>query len=206
MTNDEARMTSEAATPSAGGPVPPGRPGSSSLRSRHSLVIRASSFVIPVCVLALGCGPAARPPGYGVTGRVLDAETKQPVASARVLLRVTVPTGFDGRAVTVPGAPTPTGGGLVQLSAYGLTGPAGVYDVDLPYTADVLGAARQIRVEASKAGYQVGTAHLPAPPAQLGLQKAADILLVKAGAPPVRAAPGAARPGARPGDGLLPWK
>jgi len=201
MTNDEGRMTNPGTMTNDESPeAPDGLNGfrrllvHSSLVFRHSLVIRISSFVIPaILILLAGCGPLfqRKPLLYRVQGRVFDAKTKQGLANARVLLRAAMP----GPA------------GTQFLSAYGIAGPTGAYDVELSEGFEVLRQATHIRIEASLRGYLAAGYDLPPPAKKEDVCRVPDIFLAP-GSPYPSGIPRELNVPTRPSrqKSPLPWK
>ena len=143
--------------------------------------------------VAAGCGtPASRKPAlYQVRGRVVDAETKQGVSGARVLLRATLHTGI----------------GTQILSSYGVAGTDGKYSVELSEPFETVRHAAKIRIDVSKRGYAPGWAELPPPARKERFLQVPDIVLGRAGgpAPPTPPPAGVLRK-APPKRNPLPWK
>jgi hypothetical protein len=113
-----------------------------------------------------GCGPLIRPAPekpdlYRVTGRVVDAQTRQGLANVRVLLRVTILTDLGPRA----------------LASYGYTGANGSYSMEVSEGFEVVRHAVQIRLEASGRGYKPAAVDLPPPAKPEKVYPAPDILL-----------------------------
>jgi len=98
---------------------------------------------------------------YRLRGRVLDAETGQGMDRVHLRLRALVPTSL----------------GPKMLSAYGLTGPNGTYELELGAGPDVIGEALRIRLDAGKPGYETGGADIPVPAGRQGAHTAPDIAL-----------------------------
>ena len=143
--------------------------------------------------VAAGCGtPASRKPAlYQVRGRVVDAETKQGVSGARVLLRATLHTGI----------------GTQILSSYGVAGTDGKYSVELSEPFETVRHAAKIRIDVSKRGYAPGWAELPPPARKERFLQVPDIVLGRAGgpAPPEVPSPAGVLRKAPPRN-VLPWK
>ncbi len=122
-------------------------------------------------MLALGChlpSPRPRKPTlYEVRGRVIDADTQQGVAAARVRVRATLPFGS----------------GAQYLTAYAVTEMDGTYRVELSEGFAVMQQAAAIRIDASKEGYIPGGADLP-PPAKPRDYYEAPAIVVKRGRVP----------------------
>jgi hypothetical protein len=174
---------------------------------------------------AAGCGnlfhtTPSKPQLYRVEGRVLDSVTRQGLARARVLLRATVPTQMNSQALTAAGSPDARGGGVVQLSNYGMTDANGAYAVELSEGFGIVQHASRIRVEASLAGYVAGGIDLPIPIRDQPLYKAPDLFMAEGWLSPpstlprgvfvpgLPSAPGTGAPGGprpkRPNP--IPWK
>ena len=146
--------------------------------------------------LLAGCHfprPQPRKPNlYEVRGQVIDADTNQGVAGARVRLRA-----------TIAGA-----GGAQYLTAYAVSRADGTYRAELSATFDLVRGAAEIRLDASKEGYIPGGADLPPPARKRDYYQAPDIV-VKQGKTPARPADleslgvPLTRPPAAP---ALPWK
>jgi len=154
----------------------------------------ASVLVALAALLAAGCGTRAsrKPTLYQVRGRVVDAETKMGVASARVLLRATMRTAF----------------GTQILSAYAVADVDGKYTAELSEPFETVRYAAQIRVDASKPGYATRGAELPPPARKRPFHPVPTILLGRTGgpAPPDVPVPGGVLRKAPPKTGRLPWK
>jgi len=144
------------------GQGPPCHTGGATLNTyRHSLVIRASSFVILLTALASAGCFSPRPDFYRLRGRVLDAETGRGLGDARLRLRAAIATGLGPRV----------------FSAYGITAPDGSYELELGAGYDALRLAGRIRLDAGKAGYTTGGAEIPPPAAKQKVYTAPDIVL-----------------------------
>ncbi len=141
------------------------RPARSALRLPGAIRIGA----ILALAVAAGCGmPASRKPAlYQVRGRVVDAETKQGVSGARVLLRAALRTGI----------------GTQILSSYGVADADGNYSVELSEPFETIRHAAQIRIDVSKRGYAPGGTELPPPAAKERFLQVPDIVLGRAGGP-----------------------
>jgi hypothetical protein len=135
---------------------------------RHSLVIRASSFVILLTALgSIGCF-SPRPDFYVLRGRVLDAETGRGLGDARLRLRAAIATDLGPKV----------------LSAYGMTGPDGAYEMELGAGYDALRLAGRIRLDAGKSGYATGGAEIPPPATKQKAYAAPDVVLKRAESKP----------------------
>jgi len=150
------------------------------------------TFIISVLLGMAGCGRVVprKPLLYCVQGRVIDAETKQGLPRARVLVRAAIPTAM----------------GLRILSAYGLADAGGRYEVELSEGVEVLREATYIRVDASADGYLASWAEVPVPMEEQAAYRAADIVLRKGEPPPAPQPPvpyGSAEP---PRTRPIPWK
>ena len=158
---------------------PPCVPGRSSSKFRHSLVIRASSFVILLtALLASGCF-SPRPDFYILRGRVLDAETGRGLGDARLRLRAAIATDLGPKV----------------FSAYGVTAPDGTYELQLGEGYNALRLAGRIRLDVGKSGYATGGAEIP-PPARKQKQYAApDVVLQRAESEPFAAPHAGKTPG-----------
>jgi hypothetical protein len=118
--------------------------------------------------LAVGCGPT-RPPLYAVRGRVLDANTRQGVAQANLLLRA---------LIVREGGVAPTRDSTT-LVAYGLTDSDGAFEIALAGGFEVLRQARQIRLEAVKSGYTLSTTDISPPTRKEESYKVPDIVIAR---------------------------
>lgn len=129
----------------------------------HSWVIGAWALIIAALLAASGCSLFAprKPLLYRVQGRVVDAATRQPAANVRVRLAASIPTDFGPRTLT----------------AYGMTGHNGTYDIELSEGFAVLRSARAIRLEASKSGYGATSTDLPVPGKKEDVYKVPDLYL-----------------------------
>jgi len=138
--------------------------------------------------------PASRKPAlYQVRGRVVDAETKQGVAGARVLLRAALRTGI----------------GTQILSSYGVADADGKYSVELSEPFETVRHAAQIRIDVSKRGYAPGWAELPPPARKERFLQVPDIVLGRAGGPAPPSVPlpaGILRKAPPKRKSPLPWK
>jgi len=142
-------------------PRPPCTPRDSSFGFRHSFVVRASSFVILfAALLTAGCF-SPRPDFYRLRGRVLDADTGQGIAQARLRLRAAVATNLGPRV----------------FSAYGITAPDGTYELELGTGYDALRLAGRIRLDVGKSGYATGGAEIPPPAGKQKAYAAPDVVL-----------------------------
>ena len=152
----------------------------------HSWVIGAWALIIAALLAASGCSLFAprKPLLYRVQGRVVDAATRQPAANVRVRLAASIPTDFGPRTLT----------------AYGMTGHNGTYDIELSEGFAVLRSARAIRLEASKSGYGATSTDLPVPDKKEDVYKVPDLYLT----PVVRGAP--AVPRIHSPEKPIPWK
>jgi hypothetical protein len=161
------------------------------------------AFIISV-LLCPGCGlnlkpPPPKPQLYRVQGRVLDATTRQGLASARVLLRAAIPTELDTRALAAVAGPAPQGRGAVQLTAYAYTSASGEYRVELSEGFEILRSAARIRIEVSKGGYLVAGMDLPPPGRPEKVYGVPDILMAPGDpAPASSLPPGVILPGMAP--------
>ena len=140
--------------------------------SAPSFSIYHLAFSIGVCLALLaasGCSLFAprKPLLYRVEGRVVDAATRQPAANVRVRLAARIPTDF----------------GLRTLTAYGMTGHDGTYDIELSEGFTVLRSAQAIRLEASKGGYGAASTDLPIPAKRESVYKVPDLYLAPVGPP-----------------------
>jgi hypothetical protein len=149
--------------------------------------------------LASGCGQPARkekpkpPEDYVLRGRVVDAESVQPVPQARVRFLAPLQTLLGPRSV----------------STVVTTGANGVYEVKLGGAYPVIRSAQQIRIDAGADGYGAAGVDLPVPKEKQDVFAAPDIRLVKAGPKSNRPRPGKAAPVRKPApttDAPLPWK
>jgi hypothetical protein len=146
-------------------------------------------FAIAVCLALLaasGCSLFAprKPLLYRVQGRVVDADTRQPAANVRVRLAARIPTDFGPRTLT----------------AYGMTGHDGTYDIELSEGFAVLRSAQAIRIEVSKGGFGATAIDLPIPAKRESVYKAPDLYL----APVVRG--DTAVPRTRSPEKPIPWQ
>ena len=147
------------------------------------------------CVLAPGCSqpkpqkPKAPDP-YVIRGRVVDAESGQPIPQARVRLLANLQTILGPRSV----------------SALDTTAVNGTYQITLGGGLPVIRSAQQIRIDAGAEGYGVGGVEIPVPKEKQDVCSAPDIRLVKTAlkSRPVRAAP--VRKPAPGASDPLPWK
>jgi len=169
MTNSEARMTNQTTMPN--GETGRSAAGYSSWPLRHSFVIRITIFVMAALLAASGCSLFAprKPLLYHIQGRVVDAATRQPATNVRIRLAALIPTNLGPRTLT----------------AYGITGHDGTYDIELSEGFAVLRTAQAIRLEASKSGYGTTSTDLPIPGKKEDIYKVPDLYL----APVVRGAP-----------------
>jgi len=160
---------------------PPCVPCRSSFGFHHSFGVRISSFVILAgALLAAGCF-SPRPDFYVLRGRVLDADTGQGIAQARLRLRAAVATNLGPKV----------------FSAYGITAPDGSYELELAEGYDALRLAGRIRLDAGKTGYATGGADIPSPARKQKAYAAPDVLLQ-------RLKPGNESPGQKGDGSLLP--
>jgi len=144
-----------------------------------SFVLRASSFVILLtALLAAGCF-SPRPDFYVLRGRVLDAETGRGLGDARLRLRAAIATGLGPKV----------------LSAYGMTGPDGAYEMELGAGYDALRLAGRIRLDAGKAGYATGGAEIPPPARKQNVYAAPDVVLQRTESKPFAAPRAGKAPG-----------
>jgi hypothetical protein len=120
-------------------------------------------LIIAALLAASGCSLFAprKPLLYRVQGRVVDAATRQPAANVRVRLAALIPTDFGPRTLT----------------AYGMTGHTGTYDIELSEGFAVLRSAQAIRLEASKSGYGATSTDLPVPGKKEDVYKVPDLYL-----------------------------
>ncbi|HUU11862.1 MAG TPA: hypothetical protein VM431_15160 [Phycisphaerae bacterium] len=141
---------------------------------------------------AAGCGPASsrKPELYQVRGRVIDVETGQGLAHARVLLRAAIQGGL----------------GTQVLSAYAVAGADGTYSVELSEVYETVRYATRIRVDASKPGYASNGMEVPSPSRKQAVYGLPDIALGQPGSPTPSgpAVPAVPEP-AQPRE-VLPWK
>ena len=133
--------------------------------------------VLVLGLVAAGCGHArpAKPVLFRVCGRVLDADTKEGLAQARLLLQASIPTGA----------------GSTTLKTFGATGADGKYDVELSEGFQVLQYASQIRLSVAKQGYGSVSVDVPIPAKASPFYPMGDIVLARAFSapspvPPVR--------------------
>ncbi|MBM4017358.1 MAG: hypothetical protein FJ288_03375 [Planctomycetes bacterium] len=130
-----------------------------------------------------------KPDLYRVTGRVIDAPTKQGLGGVRLLLRAAIPTDLGPRT----------------LAAHGYTSATGTYSVELSEGFDVLRTAMGIRLEASKRGYLPVMVDLPPPAPGQKAYPVPDIVLAPGDLPPATVAPpGVPVPGLAPAPGTGP--
>ena len=126
--------------------------------------------------LAAGCGPAkpAKPILFRVCGRVLDADTKQGLAQARLLLQASIPIAS----------------GTTMLKVFGATAADGKYDMELSEGFQVVQYASRIRLDVAKKGYGGVSVEVPVPVKEAPFYKMGDIVLTRTSqappAPPVR--------------------
>lgn len=126
--------------------------------------------------LAAGCGPAkpAKPILFRVCGRVLDADTKQGLAQARLLLQANIPVAS----------------GATMLKVFGATAADGKYDMELSEGFQVVQYASRIRLDVAKKGYGGVSVEVPVPVKEAPFYKMGDIVLTRTShappAPPVR--------------------
>jgi len=158
---------------------PPCVPGRSSFKFRHSLVIRASSFVILLtALLASGCF-SPRPDFYILRGRVLDADTGRGLGDARLRLRAAIATGLGPKV----------------FSAYGVTAPDGTYELQLGEGYSALRLAGRIRLDVGKSGYATGGAEIPPPARKQKRYTAPDVVLQRTESEPFAAPHAGKAPG-----------
>jgi len=117
----------------------------------------------------VGCGtPTSRKPNlYEVRGRVVDAETKLGLASARVRVRAVMPSAV----------------GKQVLTSYAVADVEGQYRAELAAGFAAVQHAAEVRVDASVPGYVPGGVDLPPPQKSQGHYAAPDILLSRGQAP-----------------------
>ncbi len=154
----------------------------------------AGAGVLLGLVALAGCGmPASRKPAlYQVRGRVVDAETKEGVSGARVLLRAALRTNL----------------GMQVLSSYGVADADGKYSVELSEPFETVRHASQVRIDASKQGYVTHGTELPPPARKQPFHPAPDILLRRTSGPgpPSVPPPAGILRKAPPKTSPLPWK
>jgi hypothetical protein len=143
---------------------------------------------------AAGCGDLFRttpskPQLYRVQGRVLDGLTRQGLGKVRVLLRATIPTQMNTRSLADAGSPDARGGGVVQLSNYGVTAEDGAYTVELSEGFGVVRSATRIRLEVSLPGYSAAGIDMPPPMKDDPVYKAPDLFLAPGALAPASALP-----------------
>jgi len=97
-------------------------------------------------------------------GRVLDAETGRGLGDARLRLRAAIATNLGPKV----------------LSAYGMTGPDGAYEMELGAGYDALRLAGRIRLDVGKPGYATGGAEVPPPARKQKVYAAPDVVLQRA--------------------------
>jgi len=171
MTPDQMHNGSRVLRRSSFGPATAGK-------FRHSFGIRISGFVILLALLAAGCF-SPRPDFYVLRGRVLDAETGRGLGDARLRLRAAVATGLGPKV----------------LSAYGMTGPDGAYEMELGAGYDALRLAGRIRLDAGKAGYATSGAEIPPPARKQKVYAAPDVVLQRTESKPFAAPRAGKAPG-----------
>ena len=159
--------------------------------------MKMPGFSLAACVLLgpailAGClMPASfrKPKLYRVTGRVVDGQTQQGLAYAKLLLRATFPTDVVTQT----------------LANYGVAAADGTYDVELSEGVETVRRARAIRLEISRPGYLPMTVDIPVPTGKESVFKMPDITLSRGDLPMPSppAIPGLApSPRTRP----LPWQ
>jgi hypothetical protein len=147
--------------------------------SRFGTVRRGPGAARAVIVLAAatlaaagGCGVPASPPRkpnlYEVRGRVVDADTGQGVADARVRVRATIPAAVGDQI----------------LAAYAMTRSDGTYRAELAEGFDVVRLASEVHVVATKNGYIPGGADLPPPEKDRPYYEAPDVVMTRGHVPP----------------------
>jgi hypothetical protein len=130
---------------------------------------------------------------YVVRGRVVDAESGQPIPQARVRFLAPLQTLLGPRSV----------------STVVTTGPNGSCEIKLGGAYPVIRSAQQIRIDAGAEGYAAAGVDLPVPKEKQNLNAAPDIRLTKVSPKPLRPRPGKAAPVRKPApttDPPLPWK
>ena len=138
----------------------------SSSAPSFSIYHLAFSIAVGLAFLAAGCSLFAprKPLLYRVQGRVVDAATRQPLPNVLVRLAARIPTDFGPRTLT----------------AYGMTGHTGTYDIELSEGFAVLRSAQAIRLETSKGGYGATSTDLPIPAKRESVYKVPDLFLAPA--------------------------
>jgi len=121
--------------------------------------------VLAAVALAAGCGGANRPSGdYQLSGRVLDAETKKPLAQARLLFQALLPSQMGPPCV---------------IKICDIAGLDGTYRINVPAGYDAMRTALAIRIDAALAGYTPAGTELPPPTEKKDVYEVPDLLLQK---------------------------
>jgi len=137
--------------------------------SGRGYAARWAGAALLLAAAVVGCGtPTSRKPNlYEVRGRVIDVETKQGLASARIRLQAVMP-GAIGRQV---------------LASYAVADADGRYRAELASGFAEVRHAAEIRVDASVPGYKPGGVNLAPPRKNQDYYGAPDILLAPGQAP-----------------------
>jgi hypothetical protein len=173
-------------------------------RPRIAMPHVAGLFLVAAVLIAAaaaGCGPgreSSKPLLYRVTGKVLDAATKQPLAHVRVRLQAVFQVDFDASRLPAYGGKKPSGSGTMPLTAYGFTKADGSYDVELSQGPEYVRNASAISVDATQANYLPAGCDLPPPKKPQPVYEAPTIFLTP------RSLPGVPR--STSPDKPIPWK
>ena len=153
-------MTGGAVARRRGGTVASQRGGTVARRGVAVLVLGA------IVLVSVGCGPK-KPELFRVRGRMIDAETKQPLSGVRLLLRATFPADV----------------GKTTLKSFGVTRADGSYDVELAEGFAVLREAAEIGLDAAKPGYTPVSVGVPVPIKRAPFLKLGNIVMKRSAAP-----------------------
>ncbi len=133
---------------------------------------------------------------YRVAGKVVDAQTKEPLRNARLRLKVAVPTVLGPRV----------------WSTYGIAGPTGGFELELNLPFATMRTATAIQLAAAAPGYLPQAVKVPPPTEARDVYAVPPVGLVKQAAKPFGPPQPAGDPEPLPpepprtSDSPLPWK
>jgi hypothetical protein len=137
-------------------------------------------LVIASLLAAVGCGTSSsKGQLYCVTGKVIDATTRLPLANAQLRLMAAVNVDVDVSRLPKIGETAPAGTGISNLSGVGRTAGDGTYELKLARGFDVMRRAKRIRIEAGMPGYEVSGVDVPVPTVRKDEYEAPTIYLTR---------------------------
>jgi hypothetical protein len=171
------------------------------IRSWLSVLVIAATAVAG----AVGCGTSSsKGQLYCVTGKVVDAATRLPLANAQLRLMAAVNVDVDVSRLPRIGETAPTGSGVNNLTGVGRTAPDGTYELKLARGFDVMRRARRIHIEAGMPGYEVSGVDVPVPTVRKDEYEAPTIFLTRRMPTGSTFTPGP--PGTPPSEKPIPWQ